>query len=280
MEKGQIYSLVQKYFPQDQWENAMKVIQGESGFNPQAKGDDYPIRGVHAPSYGLFQIRALPGRPAPEQLTDPEFNVRYASELFRQQGWRPWTAARKLGLVQGMPPKQTPTPPPAPQKTPTPSVAGSAPKVAPFLSGLLQKANQWGADYNRRQSEILDRAMAGDRQAQKELVSVMPMLTIQRVASPQTARAVKELVPDSVIKETKAYADRLARTGQLPIEEFTRLDEIANEVLRIPRKILNRMSAQEIVSEILSLATPNQQFVYEELPRRAASPFIRRLIPR
>lgn len=97
---GNINPLIQKYFPQDQWENALRVIQGESGGNPQAIGDKYPIKGILAPSYGLFQIRALPGRPAPEQLLNPEFNVAYAANLFKEQGWRPWTAARKLGLVK------------------------------------------------------------------------------------------------------------------------------------------------------------------------------------
>ena len=92
-------SLVAKYFPQDQVQNALKVIQGESGGNPQAVGDNYPIKGEIRPSYGLFQIRTFPNRPSPEQLMDPEQNVAYAAQLYKNQGWKPWTAARKLGLV-------------------------------------------------------------------------------------------------------------------------------------------------------------------------------------
>ena len=92
-------SLVAKYFPQDQVQNALKVIQGESGGNPQAVGDNYPIKGEIRPSYGLFQIRTFPNRPSPEQLMDPEQNVAYAAQLYKNQGWNPWTAARKLGLV-------------------------------------------------------------------------------------------------------------------------------------------------------------------------------------
>lgn len=91
-------ALVRKHFPKNQWQNALKVIQGESGFNPQAVGDNYPIRGEVRPSYGLFQIRTFPDRPSPRQLMDPETNVAYAAKLYGQQGWRPWTAARKLGL--------------------------------------------------------------------------------------------------------------------------------------------------------------------------------------
>ena len=93
-------SLIQKYFPKDQWDNAMKVMQGESGGRPDAIGDNYPIRGETIPSYGLFQIRALKGRPSPEVLLNPEENVKYAANLYKSQGWRPWTAARKLGIVK------------------------------------------------------------------------------------------------------------------------------------------------------------------------------------
>jgi len=91
-------SLIQKYFPQHEWENAIKVMQGESGGNSDAVGDNYPIRGRTIPSYGLFQIRALEGRPAPEQLLDPEANVKYAAEMQAAQGWQPWTVARNMGL--------------------------------------------------------------------------------------------------------------------------------------------------------------------------------------
>lgn len=97
---GSILGLIQKYFPKEQWQNALNVAKGESGLNPGAIGDNYPIRGQTIPSYGLFQIRALPGRPKPEQLVDPEFNVQYAANLFKAQGWRPWSFARKLGLVK------------------------------------------------------------------------------------------------------------------------------------------------------------------------------------
>jgi|SRR3972149_4934572 len=91
-------SLIQKYFPRDQWDNAYKVMMGESGGRPGAVGDNYPIRGQTIPSYGLFQIRALPGRPDPKLLMDPEFNVKYAAEMWAKQGWQPWSFAKKIGL--------------------------------------------------------------------------------------------------------------------------------------------------------------------------------------
>lgn len=98
MNQDDIFKLVQKHFPQNEWQNAMRVIGGESGFNVNAVGDNYPIRGLLAPSYGLFQIRALKGRPNPKTLLDPEENIKYAAKLFKSQKWQPWTIARKLGL--------------------------------------------------------------------------------------------------------------------------------------------------------------------------------------
>jgi len=97
---GDAMNLIRKYFPQDQWDNAYRVMMGESSGRPDAVGDKYEINGVYAPSYGLFQIRGLPGRPPPEQLLNPEFNVQYAAQMWQKQGWGPWTAARKLGIVK------------------------------------------------------------------------------------------------------------------------------------------------------------------------------------
>mgnify|MGYP001582553883 CR=1 FL=1 len=97
---GQVSDLIKKYFPKDQWQNALAVAKGESGLNPGAIGDNYSIRGQTIPSYGVFQIRGLPGRPPKEQLLDPEQNIKYAANLFASQGWRPWTVARKLGLTK------------------------------------------------------------------------------------------------------------------------------------------------------------------------------------
>jgi len=92
---GTPMSLIKKYFPQSEWQKAYNVMMGESGGRIGAIGD------TNTPyaSYGLFQIRALPGRPSPGQLLNPEFNVQYAVNLWRNQGWRPWTVARKLGYV-------------------------------------------------------------------------------------------------------------------------------------------------------------------------------------
>ena len=92
-------ALIKKHFPKSEWQRAWNVMQGESGGDPGAVGDTQPIRGVLAPSVGLFQIRTLPGRPSAEQLKDAEFNVKYAANMQREQGWSPWTVARKLGYT-------------------------------------------------------------------------------------------------------------------------------------------------------------------------------------
>lgn len=97
-------SLIKKYFPQTEFNNAQNVAMGESSFNP---GVIHP-NSNGSKDYGLFQINDI---HAPvikkvfgysmDDLLDPEKNIKVASWLFRQQGWRPWVAAQSLGLAQG-----------------------------------------------------------------------------------------------------------------------------------------------------------------------------------
>lgn len=67
------------------------AMQKESGCNPAAVGDNYPIAGVHAPSCGLLQVRTLAGRPSCEQLKDPATNVAAAHAIWKGQGYRAWS---------------------------------------------------------------------------------------------------------------------------------------------------------------------------------------------
>lgn len=80
--------------------SARKVAQCESGLRPDAVGDEHLQfwkNGVkYGASFGVFQIRYLPGRPTPDQLLDAEFNVRYAADMYHGQGFRPWTCKRVL----------------------------------------------------------------------------------------------------------------------------------------------------------------------------------------
>lgn len=69
-------SLVEKYFPPELVDKALYVIQGESGGDPGARGDN----GV---AIGLFQIQDktnFSNRPDATYLSDPEKNIAYAAQ--------------------------------------------------------------------------------------------------------------------------------------------------------------------------------------------------------
>lgn len=46
-------------------------------------------------SYGLFQINLYgtlaKNRPSPETLQNPQANADYAYQMYKRQGWQPWT---------------------------------------------------------------------------------------------------------------------------------------------------------------------------------------------
>lgn len=95
-----IKTLIDAYFPEHARTRAYAIANCESGWNDQAVGDghlQFMQNGIrYGASYGVFQIRYLKGRPAPEQLLDAEFNIRYAANLYNSSGWQPWTCARKV----------------------------------------------------------------------------------------------------------------------------------------------------------------------------------------
>ena len=75
MEKAKVKEIVCKYFG-DECQVASAVFFAESGLRCEAVGDKslaYLVDGVeYGKSYGVAQIRHLPGRPAPETLLDCE----------------------------------------------------------------------------------------------------------------------------------------------------------------------------------------------------------------
>ncbi len=85
--------LVKKYFGNDK--TAVAVMMCESMGDPDRIGDldkTYWKNGkIYGDSIGLFQIRTFEGRPDREQLKDPEFNVKYAKELYEKSNWQPWS---------------------------------------------------------------------------------------------------------------------------------------------------------------------------------------------
>lgn len=88
------------YIKHELGSSAVKVAQCESGLNDKAVGDQALRFGEYGASYGLMQIRYLPGRPSPEWLLDPFNNVKYAKNMLLEQGnFSAWTCAHALGLM-------------------------------------------------------------------------------------------------------------------------------------------------------------------------------------
>jgi hypothetical protein len=87
-------SLLERYH----WnvDTMLKIMYAESRCNPMAVGDDYPIRGLHAPSCGLMQVRTLTGRPDCQSLKDPSINIDWAWKIYQSQGYKAWTVCRTV----------------------------------------------------------------------------------------------------------------------------------------------------------------------------------------
>jgi hypothetical protein len=83
------------------WENkeeakiAVAIAKSESRLDCSAVGDRHLAfyrEGIeYGKSYGVFQIRHLPGRPNPDELLDPNKNIAYAYELYKKSGFSPWS---------------------------------------------------------------------------------------------------------------------------------------------------------------------------------------------
>lgn len=95
VEKFRVKELVCKYFG-NECQTASAVFFAESGLRCEAVGDTslaYLQDGVeYGKSYGVAQIRHLPGRPDPATLLDCESNIRHAYGMWKAQGWYPWSA--------------------------------------------------------------------------------------------------------------------------------------------------------------------------------------------
>lgn len=94
-EKSEVKEMVCKYFGSD-CPLATAVFFAESGLRCEAVGDGalaYMQDGIeYGKSYGVAQIRHLPGRPDPSTLLDCESNIRHAYGMWRAQGFSPWSA--------------------------------------------------------------------------------------------------------------------------------------------------------------------------------------------
>jgi hypothetical protein len=86
--------LVGIYWPPSEVQNAVAISECESGWETGAWayiGED---------SRGLFQLNI---EAHPEMglyaLGDPQINCYWAHWLWSQQGWHPWSCARRLGII-------------------------------------------------------------------------------------------------------------------------------------------------------------------------------------
>jgi hypothetical protein len=89
-------ALLIENFGANQLNIAKAIMRAESGCRHDAVGDNHITYAQNGTTYGmscgLFQIRFLPGRPNCEQMKNPSENIAYAGQLFRSQGFRPWSA--------------------------------------------------------------------------------------------------------------------------------------------------------------------------------------------
>lgn len=152
--ENHIKSLIHKFFPPEEWDNAWMVLvggEGASGENTtldaSAIGEHEQKDGTLQKDYGLFQINEAANSEAimkkygytMEDLLDPEKNIQVAADLFlgripgNRPGWWRWYGApdrltkrqepdysQYVTGAQVSAPTPTPTPTPSPTVSPTP----------------------------------------------------------------------------------------------------------------------------------------------------------------
>lgn len=83
---------------------AKAIFRSESGLRCEAEGDGhlaYQKNGItYGGSYGIAQIRYLPGRPSPAQLKDCKFAIKYAKQIRDRSGWNVWSAYKNKSYLK------------------------------------------------------------------------------------------------------------------------------------------------------------------------------------
>lgn len=95
LEQLPLQAQIKKIFGKE-WKLILAIAKAESDLRCEAVGDHkiaYVENGIeYGKSYGLMQIRHLPGRPSPTVLLNCTENLRYAKKIFDKQGATPWSA--------------------------------------------------------------------------------------------------------------------------------------------------------------------------------------------
>lgn len=88
--------MVRILWPKEDEATMLAILTAESGLRCNAEGDGhltYQKDGrTYGASYGLGQIRYLPGRPTPDKLLDCKFNLAYVYQMEQKQEKQPWSA--------------------------------------------------------------------------------------------------------------------------------------------------------------------------------------------
>jgi hypothetical protein len=90
-----------KYWPEKYWTNAIHIMMLESGGNPNAHlYSDI----THDDSWSCFQVnrygKLAYSRPSAKLLLNPDYNAKYAYQIFQNSGYRAWyNSSIKLHLI-------------------------------------------------------------------------------------------------------------------------------------------------------------------------------------
>jgi hypothetical protein len=94
--RNYIVDLIYRYFPASQADFAVRVAYCESGFNPNALGDQGRARGIFQFWQATFLETNIGARNGWDAAFNPEVNIAAAAEKVARDGWRAWTCARKV----------------------------------------------------------------------------------------------------------------------------------------------------------------------------------------
>ncbi|MEX2237952.1 MAG: transglycosylase SLT domain-containing protein [Dehalococcoidia bacterium] len=94
--RGYVVDLIHRYFPSSQADFAVRVAFCESGFNPNAVGDQGRARGIFQFWRATFLETRVGAAAGWDAAFDAETNIRAAAEKVNRDGWQAWTCARKV----------------------------------------------------------------------------------------------------------------------------------------------------------------------------------------